>query len=128
MSPVIKQPKELRYCPAELRATTAPDGSRTVAGYAAVFNSPSLDLGGWTEVIAAGAFTKSLLSAPDVMLLRDHDNAILLGRTTSKTLTLSEDATGLRFSCQLPATSQASDLAVLGLLFRVRVQHGQLGE
>ena len=105
--------KELRYVPAELRAVKNDDGSRTITGYAAVFNAPSLDFGGWTEVIAPGAFTKSLLTDPDVMLLRDHDNAILLGRTTSKTLTLNEDAHGLKFSCELPATTQANDLAVL---------------
>jgi uncharacterized protein len=105
--------KELRYVPAELRAVKNEDGSRSVSGYAAVFNSPSLDFGGWTEVIAPGAFTKSLLTNPDVMLLRDHDSAILLGRTTSKTLTLSEDPTGLRFACELPNTTQANDLAVL---------------
>lgn len=105
--------KELRYVAAELRALKNDDGSRTVTGYAAVFNSPSLDFGGWQEVIAPGAFTKNLLTDPDVMLLRDHDSAILLGRTTSKTLSLSEDLTGLRFSCQFPATTQANDLAVL---------------
>lgn len=105
--------RELRYFPAELRAQTdVSSGARTLSGYAALFNSRSEDLGGWKEVISPGAFSKSLSSSPDVMLLRDHDTSILLGRTTSRTLQLNEDATGLRFTCQLPATSQANDLVV----------------
>jgi uncharacterized protein len=110
----MNKQKEVRYLPArELRATTNADGSRTLSGYAAVFNSLSVDFGGWQEMIAPGAFTRSLMSSPDVVCLRDHDNAILLGRTSSKTLTLEQDATGLRFDCALPNTTQAADLAVL---------------
>jgi len=36
-----------------------------------------------------------------------------LGRTTSNTLTLSVDATGLKFDCVLPDTTTANDLIVL---------------
>lgn len=108
-----KKNRELRFCSAELRASDVSGGARTLSGYAALFNSSSVDLGGWTEVISPNAFTKSLRENPDVVLLRDHDTGILLGRTSSKTLQLSEDATGLRFTCQLPATTQAADLAVM---------------
>lgn len=90
---------------------TSPDGSRTISGYAIVYNSPSQDLGGFIELVAPGAVTDSLRNSPDVLCLRDHDVSILLGRTISKTLTLTDDTTGLRFSCRLPDTSQASDLA-----------------
>lgn len=110
----MSKKREVRYLPArELRATKNADGSRTLSGYAAVFNSPSLDFGGWRETIAPGAFTRSLMSNPDVVCLRDHDNSILLGRTRSKTLTLEQDAVGLRFECAMPDTTQAADLAVL---------------
>src|SRR5277367_5678504 len=98
----MSKQREIRYLPArELRATKNADGTRTVSGYAAVFNSLSVDFGGWQEIVAPGAFTRFLLANPDVVCLRDHDNAILLGRTASKTLTLEQDATGLRFECLL---------------------------
>ncbi|CAN5750596.1 hypothetical protein BH10ACI4_BH10ACI4_16950 [soil metagenome] len=103
--------KELRYLPAkELRVLTGPEG-RTLSGYALTYNSPSKDLGGFTEIIAPGAVTETLANNPDVLCLRDHDPTILLGRTKSGTLTLADDAVGLRFACKLPDTQQASDLA-----------------
>jgi uncharacterized protein len=90
---------------------TSPDGSRSISGYAIRFNEPSSDLGGFTEIVAPGAVTESLKNNPDVICLRDHDQSLLMGRTKSKTLTLTEDANGLRFNCKLPATTQAADLA-----------------
>jgi HK97 family phage prohead protease len=111
--PKTKQ-HEVRYIPArELRVSKKDDGTRTISGYAAVFNALSVDLGSWHETIAPGAFTKSLMTNPDVVCLRDHDSAILLGRTRSKTLTLEQDTTGLKFACDLPATTQAADLIAL---------------
>ncbi len=104
--------REQLYLPArELRVQTSPDGSRIISGISIVYNTPSQDLGGFTEMVAPGAVTESLRNSPDVLCLRDHDVSILLGRTTSKTLTLTDDSTGLRFSCRLPNTTQASDLA-----------------
>src|SRR5215469_3192801 len=94
----MNKKKELRYLPArELRVQTSPDGTRTLSGYAIVYNSLSNDLGGFTEIVAPGAVTESLANNPDVLCLRDHDSSILLGRTKSKTLTLTEDSVGLRF-------------------------------
>lgn len=104
--------REQLYLPAkELRVQTSPDGSRTISGFAIVYNSPSQDLGGFTEIVAPGAVTESLRNSPDILCLRDHAVSLLMGRTTSKTLTLTDDAIGLRFSCRLPDTTQASDLA-----------------
>jgi HK97 family phage prohead protease len=105
--------KELLYQPArELRAQTSPDGSRIISGYAVRYNELSSDLGGFKELVAVGAVTESLKNNPDVMCLWSHDTRAVLGRTKSKTLTLTEDAQGLRFSCVLPPNSQGSDLAV----------------
>ncbi len=110
----MTQHKEVRYLPArELRTNQNEDGTRTVTGYAAVFNTLSVDMGGWRETIASGAFTRALSSNPNVVCLRDHDNAILLGRTRSRTLSLEQDSTGLKFECRLPDTTQASDLIAL---------------
>ena len=96
----------------ELRVQPNADGSKTLIGYGIVYNSPSCDLGGFTEIVSPGAVTESLRQSPNLLFLRDHDNSILLGRAP-KTLTLTDDAVGLRFACNLPNTSQAADVAVL---------------
>jgi HK97 family phage prohead protease len=103
---------ERRYLPAqELRVQSAEGGYTTLAGYAAVFNSNSQDMG-FIERIAPGAFTANLATDPDVRALVNHDPNLILGRTKSGTLKLTEDNTGLHFECSLPDTQVARDLAV----------------
>jgi HK97 family phage prohead protease len=92
----------------ELRAAA---GNR-LEGYAALYNSPSADLGGFTEVIRPGAFTAALASSPDVLALYDHDTRHVLGRTSAGTLRLQEDARGLRFEIDVPATQTGRDILV----------------
>lgn len=87
--------------------------SMTVAGHAAVFNRLSHDLGGFREKIASGAFTDALDRSPDVHLLWDHDTALVLARTTNKTLDLREDPQGLHYWAKVAPTSYAADLQVL---------------
>lgn len=108
---------------------TAPQGR--LSGYAAVFNAPSHDLGGFREIIKPGAFAKSLKDAPNVRALYDHDTRQVLGTTRADTLQLREDANGLRFELQLPETSYAKDLSALvargdvaGCSFAFRVRPG----
>lgn len=95
----------------EVRAVRS-DGSIHVTGYAALFDSPSLDMGGWYEVIRRGAFRKVLASGPDVRFLVNHDG-LPLARTMNGTLTVGEDTRGLRFDAQLADTSISRDLSVL---------------
>ena len=95
----------------ELRVGVADNGSKTVEGYAVVYNALSVDLGGYVETIAPGALTRTLKDNPDVLCLRDHDPSLLMGRTTASTLVLTEDQTGLYFRVNLPKTSAANDLA-----------------
>ena len=85
---------------------------RTLSGYAAVFNAETR-IGGFTESIAPGAFTATLASGRDILALRDHQPDALLGRTSSGTLTLAEDAKGLRFDLKLPDTQPGRDLVAL---------------
>src|SRR5262252_1573599 len=92
---------------AELRAKS---GGKGIEGYAAVFNQPSEDLGGFTEKIMPGAFSDCLSKDPDVRALLNHDPSLVLGRTTAKTLRLDEDDKGLHFDCDLPDTQPARDL------------------
>jgi HK97 family phage prohead protease len=86
-----------------------PDG-RLLRGYAAVFNSLSVDLGHFREIIKPGAFATSLASGNDIRALVDHDYAKILGRTSAGTLRLKEDATGLADEIDLDETSYANDL------------------
>lgn len=84
-----------------------------LAGYAAVYNSPSQDLGGFVEVIKPGAFTCSLTKPDQIRALYEHDQQRMLGRVGSGTLTLQENSKGLFFELTLPDTSYARDLGVL---------------
>lgn len=85
---------------------------RTLSGYAATFNDPTA-IGGFTERIAPGAFSRSLASGRDVLALLDHRADVLLGRTRSGSLKLSEDSKGLRFELSLPDTAAARDVIAL---------------
>lgn len=69
----------------------------TIAGYAAVFNTETNIGDFFREVIAPGAFRSAIGSAADVRVLFNHDENIVLGRTTNGTLRLSEDERGLRY-------------------------------
>lgn len=85
----------------------------TFVGYAAKFNEPSENLGGFIEYVERGAFTRSLKSRNDVMLLWNHDAGEPLASTRSGTLKLTEDEIGLRVEAKLPMTTRGKDLAVL---------------
>ncbi len=75
-------------------------------GVAASYNTPSRDLGGFTEKIAPGAFTRSLREGKDVKCLFNHDANLILGRVKNGTLTLTDTPEGLAFRCQLDQRSQ----------------------
>jgi uncharacterized protein len=97
-----------RRAVAELRVE-----GRTLAGHAALFNVEAR-IGRTIETIRPGAFSQSLKSAADVRAFVDHDSGKLLGRTRSRTLQLEEDARGLAFSIDVPATSLGEDILELG--------------
>jgi HK97 family phage prohead protease len=82
-------------------------------GYAALFNSRSENLGGFTETIAPGAFRASLKSRNDIKLLWNHDTGAVMGSTRAGTLALTEDERGLRVSATLPNTTHGRDAAEL---------------
>ena len=95
----------------ELRAE-GQDGM-TFTGYAAVFNQPSEDLGGFREYVAPGAFTRSLKSRSEVKLLWNHDVGEPLASMRGGTMKLYEDERGLKVTAQLPNTSRGRDVAEL---------------
>jgi HK97 family phage prohead protease len=105
--------KEIRSftAPQPFAVRTLPTGEKQVSGYAIVFSSPSVDLGGFVEVCDPKMLTRTLKQNPDVLALRDHKSEMLLGRTTAGTLALTVDSTGLRFAVTLPKTSIGDDTA-----------------
>lgn len=114
--PVLQPACERRTLPiegVEWRQSGAGAGEMTVRGHASVFDRLSLDLGGFRERIAKGAFTDALDRNPDVHALWDHDTKYVLARTKNKTLELREDPVGLHFWAKVADTSYAKDLRIL---------------
>lgn len=74
-------------------------------GHASVFNQVAQIGGkwGWREVVAPGAFKKTIKEA-DVRFLFNHDPHTVMARSTNATLRLSEDATGLLTEADLDTT------------------------
>lgn len=106
----MKEIERRTYVVRDIEAREA-DGSMRLAGYAAVFNESSVPLP-FHEVIAPGAFRKTLTETPDVRLLINHEG-LPLARTKNGTLTLSEDERGLYFDAELADTTEARDLWTL---------------
>jgi HK97 family phage prohead protease len=74
-----------------------------IGGYAAKFNALSQNLGGFVERIDPGFFSKSEGDGwPDVMARYNHDDNMLLGTTTGRTLRLMVDGTGLDYQVDVP--------------------------
>ena len=105
---------EVRSIISDLQIRQQEDGSkgRTITGYAAKFDTWSEPIYGWfVEKIARGAFEKTDMS--DVIMVFNHDISGVLARTTSGTLKLSVDETGLRFEFEAPDTTLGNDMLEL---------------
>ena len=93
----------------ELRSNSE---SRTISGYAVVFDSWSRDLGGFYEIIRKGAITQELIDRSDVIMNVNHDNDKMVARSVNGegTLKLTLDDTGLRFEFEAPPTPLGEEL------------------
>lgn len=96
----------------QIRAASDENHSLHFTGRAVVYDQLSEDFGGWQEVIKPGAATRTLAANPDVRFLINHDANLILGRTTSGTLRLTEDANGVLVDADMADVSYARDLAV----------------
>lgn len=109
---------------AELRAKG--DDSRTIGGYASVFNKKSSNLGGFVEIVDSRAFNKSKGDGfPNVVARFNHEDQFLLGTTRSGTLRLDVDSEGLLYDVDVPRTRedvfelvQRGDVAKSSFAFR----------
>jgi HK97 family phage prohead protease len=94
----------------ELKAAPAGAGSTrlTFTGYASTTEDPYEVqdwLGPYSEVVRAGAFTKTLAEQPDVIFCVNHAwDGVPMARTGPGTCLLSEDSTGLAVVAQLDAS------------------------
>lgn len=106
--------RTIRTEASELQVREAAEGeapSRTITGYAILFNTPSAPL--WAdddsearEVIAPEAITKELLDGCDIKFTMFHDRQLILARSKSGAGTLSYvvDEKGVKFEFDAPNT------------------------
>ena len=96
-------------------APHAESNSRTVYGYAMLYDTPTVlweyEDTQYVEVIERGAATEALKSS-DIRALFNHNPNYILARTSSNTLTVREDEKGLYFEFEAPETSTGNDLLV----------------
>lgn len=85
--------------------------SRTITGYAILFNTPSVPLYEYDdeearEIIAPEAITKEFLDGCDIKMTMFHDRQLILARSKNGvgTLTYSVDEKGVAFSFDAPNT------------------------
>jgi HK97 family phage prohead protease len=106
LSPSVES-RELPRSAAQMRVVS--NGSTPkITGYASVFRSRSVDLGGFVEEVHPDAFRAVLARKPDVRGLVNHDPFLILGRTASGTLELQADPIGLRFTIYPPDSMLAA--------------------
>lgn len=104
---------ELRNHSGAVEFRASDSGPGKLAGYAAVFNRFSQNLGGFVEQVDPRAFNKTLSDGGPVFARFNHDSSLLLGTTEGGTLTLETDGTGLRYEVDLPDTSAGRDVRAL---------------
>ena len=94
---------EVRSFNVELRGE---GDSRHIEGYGSVFNERSVDLGGFTEIIAPGAFD-GVIERSDVKAYLDHNperGILARSRNGQGSLHLELDERGLKYSFDAPKT------------------------
>lgn len=128
----------LRPATAERSATfalvDANSDSRTLTGYAAIFDHPTMirdEWGEFEEVISRGAFRRSLEERTPVLMFEHGRHPLIGGMPLGRIVTLREDAKGLYVEARLsdnwliqPVRDAIRDGAVGGMSFRFTVPQG----
>jgi HK97 family phage prohead protease len=98
-----------------LRAVNGSPGA--LSGYAALYGRPSVNLGGFVETLAPGAFRSTVQrinrGEHDLFLLTEHTQQNVLARVSAGNLRVEEDSVGLRFTVDLPDTQLGRDVREL---------------
>ena len=109
---MTNRPQEQRFYEGEVEYRT--QGSEPVVeGYAAVFNKYTKPFGTFKEAVMEGAFTRTLNSGKDIVVLLSHQPHAFLGRTATGTAKVAEDSNGLHYQVRLPNTQAGRDVAEL---------------
>src|SRR6185295_3123793 len=87
----------------ELRGTEQP----IITGHPIVFDSRSLDLGGFFEYIRPEAVDRTIHESTDLLALWNHNADVPLGRSTGGTLAYWKDGKGLAMSITTPRSAGA---------------------
>lgn len=105
---------ERRFTLVPVEYRSADGASPAIGGYAAVFNSPSRNLGGFTERVDPAAFNRSASRGWEGVIARfNHDDNQLLGSTGGGTLRLHTDEEGLHYEVTPPGTRSGEDVVEL---------------
>lgn len=102
---------EIRSTATDLQAVTRDDAGKTtkqIQGYAIIFDTLSIDLGGFVETIDPTALDGVDLS--DIKLIYAHENNQILARTDAGNLQVKVDSKGLFFIADLADTTLANDV------------------
>lgn len=102
---------EIRSTATDLQAVTRDDAGKTtkqIQGYAIIFDTLSIDLGGFVETIDHTALDGVDLS--DIKLIYAHENNQILARTDAGNLQVKVDSKGVFFIADLADTTLANDV------------------
>lgn len=102
---------EIRSTATDLQAITRDDAGKTtkqIQGYAIIFDTLSIDLGGFFEAIDSTALDGVDLS--DIKLIYAHENNQILARTDAGNLQVKVDDKGVFFIADLADTTLANDV------------------
>ena len=103
---------EIRSFNIELRDEFGSEPSRHIEGYGSVFNERSVDLGGFQEIIAPGAFD-GVIERSDVKCYLDHNpekGILARSRNGQGSLALELDERGLKYSFDAPHTNLGDEV------------------
>lgn len=126
---------ERRYTPGVVEVRAAAADKRTAGGYAAKFNKLSRNLGGFQEQIDRGAFNRSRGNNwPEVIARYNHDDNMMLGTTSARTLRLDLDDEGLIYEVDVPHSRgdvfeliQRGDVTKSSFAFRLQPEGDEWG-
>jgi HK97 family phage prohead protease len=108
MMPTKDKTKRVLDISAKVETREAQDGKRFIDGVLP-YNSRSEVLWDFVEVIAPGAFSKTLNDGADIKCFWGHDETDILGTRKNGTLVLNDQPDGLHFSVELRDTEIAKD-------------------